>query len=121
MPEWIRKCTTKDLFGTCLHKYVITDAIRDQNVLRFGIEYIGIYKQKGNTFLDIEVEAIDKAEVFNDEKHLTKIANYIIAYHNQKTFNRDYSAILAVSSIANAIRYYDILQKKKQAGEDYCV
>jgi type I restriction enzyme, R subunit len=111
------KRTTKDLFGNCLHKYVITDAIRDQNVLRFGIEYIGKYKQKGNTFFDIEVEDIDKAEVFNDDKRLAKIADYIIAYHQQKTFNKDYSAILAVSSIANAIKYYDILQKKKAAGE----
>ncbi|MEP7237877.1 MAG: type I restriction endonuclease subunit R [Ferruginibacter sp.] len=111
------KRTTKDLFGTCLHKYVITDAIRDQNVLRFGIEYVGKYKQKGNTFIDIEVEDIDKAEVFNDENRLAKIADYIIAYHGQKTFNKDYSAIFAVSSIANAIKYYDILQKKKEAGE----
>lgn len=111
------KRTTRDLFGNCLHKYVITDAIRDQNVLRFGIEYIGKYKQKGNTFIDIEVEDIDKAEVFNDEMRLAKIADYIIAYHGQKTFNKDYSAIFAVSSIANAIKYYDILQKKKQAGE----
>lgn len=111
------KRTTKDLFGACLHKYVITDAIGDQNVLRFGIEYIGKYKQKGNTFIDIEVEAIDKSEVYNDEKRLTKIADYIIAYHGQKTFNKDYSAIFAVSSIANAIKYYDILQRKKEAGE----
>lgn len=111
------KRTTKDLFGTCLHKYVITDAIRDQNVLRFGIEYIGKYKQKGNTFIDIEVEDIDKMEVFNDEKRLSKIADYIIAYHGHKTFNKDYSAIFAVSSIANAIKYYDILKKKKEAGE----
>lgn len=111
------KRTTRDLFGSCLHKYVITDAIRDQNVLRFGIEYIGKYKQKGNTFIDIEVEDIDKAEVFNDEKRLAKIADYIISYHAQKTFNRDYSAIFAVSSIANAIKYYDILQTKKEAGE----
>ena len=111
------KRTTKDLFGNCLHKYVITDAIRDQNVLRFGIEYVGKYKQKGNTFIDIEVEDIDKTEVFNDEKRLAKIADYIIAYHGHKTFNKDYSAIFAVSSIANAIKYYDILQKKKEAGE----
>ena len=111
------KRTTKDLFGTCLHKYVITDAIRDQNVLRFGIEYVGKYKQKGNTFIDIEVEAIDKTEALNDEKRLTKIADYIIAYHGQKTFNKDYSAIFAVSSIDNAIKYYDILKKKKEAGE----
>ena len=111
------KRTTKDLFGNCLHKYVITDAIRDQNVLRFGIEYVGKYKQKGNTFIDIEVEAIDKSQVFNDEKRLANIADYIISYHGQKTFNKDYSAIFAVSSIANAIKYYDILQKKKEAGE----
>jgi type I restriction enzyme R subunit len=111
------KRTTKDLFGTCLHKYVITDAIRDQNVLRFGLEYIGKYKQKGNTFIDIEVEAIDKSEVLNDEKRLAKIADYIIAYHGQKTFNKDYSAIFAVSGIPNAIKYYDILKKKKEGGE----
>jgi len=111
------KRTTKDLFENCLHKYVITDAIRDQNVLRFGIEYIGKYKRKSNTFIDIEVEAIDKAEVLNDEKRLAKIAEYIIAYHGHKTFNKDYSAIFAVSSIANAIKYYDILKKKKEVGE----
>jgi len=111
------KRTTKDLFGNCLHKYVITDAIRDQNVLRFGIEYVGKYRQKGNTFIDIEVEDIDKTEVFNDEKRLAKIADYIIAYHGHKTFNKDYSAIFAVSSIANAIKYYDIFKKKKEAGE----
>ena len=109
--------TTKDLFGNCLHKYVITDAIKDENVLKFGIEYIGKYKQKGNTFIDIEVEDIDKAEVLNDEKRMAKIADYIIAYHNQKTFNKEYSAIFAVSSIANAIKYYEIFQNKKLAGE----
>lgn len=38
--------TTKDLFEDCLHKYVITDAIRDENVLRFSVEYVGKYKQK---------------------------------------------------------------------------
>tara|TARA_R110002072_G_scaffold39236_5_gene112881 strand:- start:1151 stop:1792 length:642 start_codon:yes stop_codon:yes gene_type:complete len=40
------KRTTKDLFGECLHKYVITDAIRDENVLKFAIEYIRTVKQK---------------------------------------------------------------------------
>lgn len=111
------KRTTKDLFGECLHKYVITDAIRDQNVLKFGIEYVGKYKNKSQTFMDIEVEDIDKREVLNSPKRLEKIADYIIAHHNQKTFSKDYSAIFAVSSIDNVIQYYDIFQQKKEAGE----
>lgn len=111
------KRTTKDLFGECLHKYVITDAIADQNVLKFGIEYVGKYKQKGNTFIDIEVEDIDKAEVFADEKRLEKIVDYMIAYHGQKTFNKEYSALFAVSSIDTLMKYYDIFKRKKEAGE----
>ena len=111
------KRTTKDLFGNCLHKYVITDAISDQNVLRFGIEYIGRYKSKSNTFIDIEVEDIDKKEVLDSPQRIEKIVDYIINHHDQKTFNRTYSAIFAVSSIDNVMQYYDIFQKKKSAGE----
>jgi len=111
------KRTTKDLFGKCLHKYVITDAIRDQNVLRFGIEYIGKYKQKGNTLIDIEVEDIDRPEVLNDPKRLEKIADYILSYHNQKTFDKEFSALFAVSSIENLTKYYEIFKRKKEAGE----
>lgn len=111
------KRTTKDLFGKCLHKYVITDAIKDQNVLRFGMEYVGRYKQKGNTFIDIEVEDIDTTEVINSPKRLEKIADYVIKYHNQKTFDKEYSSLFAVSSIDNVIAYYDIFKKKKEAGE----
>ncbi|MGR7814579.1 type I restriction endonuclease subunit R [Lacinutrix undariae] len=111
------KRTTKDLFGKCLHKYVITDAIRDDNVLKFGIEYIGRYKQKSNTFIDIDVAAIDKAEVFADPKRLEKIADYIIAYHDTKTFSRKFSALFAVNDIDTLIKYYDIFKRKKLAGE----
>lgn len=110
------KRTTKDLFGECLHKYVITDAIKDQNVLRFGVEYIGKYKRKSNTFIDIEVEDIDKAEVFADPKRLEKIADYIIAYHSHKTFSKDYSALFTVSNIDTLIKYYDIFKRKKEEG-----
>lgn len=111
------KRTTKDLFGDCLHKYVITDAIRDQNVLKFGIEYIGKYKNKSNTFIDIEVEDIDKKEVFDSPKRLEKIVDYILAYHDQKTFSKAYSALFAVSSIENVIKYYELFQKKKEEGK----
>ena len=111
------KRTTKDLFGECLHKYVITDAIRDDNVLKFGIEYIGRYKQKSNTFIDIDVAAIDKPEVFADPKRLEKIVDYIIAYHDTKTKSRQFSALFAVSNIDTLIKYYDIFKRKKLAGE----
>jgi type I restriction enzyme R subunit len=111
------KRTTKDLFGNCLHKYVITDAIHDENVLRFGIEYVGKYKNKSKSFVDIEVEDIDKQEVLDSPKRIDKIVDYIIAYHGQKTFNKQYSALLTVSSIDNAVQYYDLFQQKKETGE----
>jgi type I restriction enzyme R subunit len=111
------KRTTKDLFGNCLHKYVITDAIRDQNVLKFGIEYYSVFKHKNKPQFDQMVEDINKEEVFNDPKYLEGVANYIIANHNRKTFNKDYSALFAVSSIDAAIAYYELFQQKKLAGE----
>ncbi len=111
------KRTTKDLFGNCLHKYVITDAIGDGNVLRFGIEYVGRYKNKNNTLLDIDVEDINKTEVFKDEKRLEKIADYIIKYHDVKTASKHFSALFAVSDIKTLIKYYDIFKAKKLAGE----
>lgn len=112
------KRTTKDLFEDCLHKYVITDAIRDENVLKFSVEYAGRYKRKETaTEIDIEVEDIDRQELMDDESRLEKIADYIIANHSRKTHNRDYSAIFCVSSVKTLIKYYDIFKRKKQAGE----
>ncbi|NCA80953.1 MAG: type I restriction endonuclease subunit R, partial [Sphingobacteriia bacterium] len=62
------KRTTKELFGECLHKYVITDAIRDENVLKFSVEYVGRYKRKDTaTEIDIEVEDIDTKELMDSE------------------------------------------------------
>ena len=111
------KRTTKDLFGNCLHKYVITDAIRDENVLKFGIEYYSVFKHKNKPAFDVMVEDIDKKEVFEDPKYINSVADYIIANHNRKTFSKDYSALFAVSSIDAAIAYYETFQKKKLAGE----
>ena len=104
------KRTTKDLFGECLHKYVITDAIRDQNVLRFSVEYLGRYKKTSNTFMDIDVEDIDTKEVIDSPERLEKIVDYISKYHGQKTHNKKYSAIFAVSSIATLIKYYKLFK-----------
>ncbi len=111
------KRTTADLFGKCLHKYVITDAIRDQNVLRFGIEYYSVFKYKNKPQFDELVEDIDKKEVFEDVQYIDKVTNYIIANHGRKTFNKDYSALFAVSGIDAAIAYYDAFQQKKLEGK----
>ena len=111
------KRTTKDLCGHCLHKYVITDAIRDENVLRFGIEYYSVFKHKNKPKFDEMVEDINKEEVFNDPQYLESVVDYIIANHNRKTFSKDYSALFAVSSIDAAIAYYELFQQKKLAGK----
>ena len=110
------KRTTKQLFGECLHKYVITDAIRDKNVLPFGVEYIGRYVKKDGVELDIEVEDIDRAEVFDDDTRLGKIVDHIIQHHDRKTHNREYSALFAVSSIATLLKYYALFRERKEAG-----
>lgn len=110
------KRTTKDLFGTCLHKYVITDAIRDENVLKFSVEYIRTVKQKDG-IADIEVEAIDTAEVMEAPKRLENISDYIIANHDRKTHSREFTAIFCVSNVKTLMAYYDLLKSKKEAGE----
>lgn len=112
------KRTTKDLFHDCLHKYVITDAIKDENVLKFSVEYVGRYKQKESAnIVDIEVEDIDKQELMEDETRLSKITDYIIAHHNRKTHNKTFSAIFCVDSVNTLIKYYDIFKVKKLRGE----
>lgn len=109
------KRTTKDLFGSCLHKYVITDAIRDENVLRFSIEYVGRYKYKSNTFVDIEVEDIDTKEVLESGGRRNKIVDYILEHHASKTHQKNYSALFATSSIDQALAYYHRFKELKEA------
>jgi type I restriction enzyme R subunit len=115
------KRTTKDLFDECLHKYVITDAIRDENVLKFSVEYVGKYTQKADskTNLDINVEDIDTSELLESEERLNKIADYIIANHNRKTHSKIFTAMMCVSNVKTLIKYYDILKAKKEAGEHH--
>jgi type I restriction enzyme, R subunit len=109
--------TTKELFGECLHKYVITDAIRDENVLKFAVEYVGRYRRKDTaTEIDIEVEDIDTKELMESPARLNKITDYIIANHARKTHNRTYSGMFCVSSVETLTKYYDLLEQKKRAG-----
>lgn len=112
-----QKQTTAMLFGEKLHQYVITDAIKDQNVLRFSVEYVGRYKQKGSVNdIDIEVEAIDTKELMQSQARLEKIAGYIAAQHGVKTMRREFTAMFCVSDVDTLIRYMDIFRQAKRDG-----
>jgi type I restriction enzyme R subunit len=114
-----RKHTTKDLFHEKLHSYVITDAIKDENVLKFAVEYVGRYKQKADnpTNLDIEVEAIDTKQLLESPQRLEKITNYIIERHAVKTRNKEFTAMMCVSSVDVLIKYYELFAAKKAEGK----
>src|SRR5690606_10811264 len=109
------KRTTEMLFGKPLHKYVITDAIRDGNVLRFAIEYIRTFKQKEN-IEDIEVEKIDEPEVMNAPKRRSNIVKHIIQNHHRKTHNKEFTAMFCVSDTDAAIAYYKLFKEAKEQG-----
>jgi type I restriction enzyme R subunit len=112
------KRTTKELFEECLHKYVITDAIKDENVLKFSVEYVGRYREKAdsNNEIDIEVEDIDTQELLESPQRLEKIAQYIIEHHPRKTHGREFTGMFCVSSVDVLIRYYELFKKLKAEG-----
>ncbi len=114
-----KKYTTAMLFDERLHQYVITDAIKDENVLRFSVEYVGKYREKEDSRneIDIEVEAIDTTELMESPQRLEKIAQYIIEQHPIKTHHKEFTAMFCVSSVDMLIKYYDIFRRLKQDGK----
>ncbi len=102
--------TTKSLFKDNLHSYVIKDAIRDDNVLGFSVDYVGRFYNKAQR--EEDVEDIDRKELMESEDRLEKIVDYIIANHDRKTYKREFNALFAVSSIEVLTKYYEIFQSK---------
>ena len=95
--------TTEDIFQQELHSYTITDAIEDRNVLRFHIDY---FKPKGKN-KPTSGEALAKKA----------IVEAILEKHDKTTGGRRFNAILATSSINDAIAYHGLfktMQAKKQ-------
>ena len=117
--------TTVDVFEECLHKYIITNAISDNNVLGFAVEYVGKYKQKDPDTLDADifaetlVEGIDTKEVLESPDRLNKITDYVLADWKRKTKQGKFNALFAVSSIEVLKKYYKLLKDKK--AEDFSV
>ncbi|BBC41098.1 type I restriction endonuclease subunit R [Photobacterium damselae subsp. piscicida] len=110
-----QKRTTKDLFGERLHSYVIIDAIKDDNVLPFAIEYYGKLKHKNNG-MDVDVSSIDVAEFFSSPKRIKQICEHIIGIHGHKTKHK-FNAMLCVASVPDLITYYDTFKALKEEGK----
>lgn len=103
--------STADIFEKCLHTYLIKDAIKDENVLGFSVDYMKFVEFNGNTEEDLMVEGIDTDEVFMADERVSLIASDIVKHHNIKTRDRRYNAIFTVSSIPLLIKYYDTFKE----------
>lgn len=100
--------STADIFEKCLHTYLIKDAIKDENVLGFSVDYMKFVELNSRELEeDMMVEGIDTEEVFMADDRITLIANDIIKHHNIKTRDKKYNALFTVSSIPQLVKYYD--------------
>ena len=102
--------TTEKLFGECLHNYLIKDAIFDNNVLGFHVEYIKTIEGDFDLNDPTMTNAIDVGELYMSTERMALIANHIVQNHKSKTRNGQYTAIFAVSSIPQLVKYYDIFK-----------
>lgn len=103
--------STADIFDKCLHTYLIKDAIRDNNVLGFSVEYIQTFKNNVGTENEEYVEDINTEEVWMNDKRIEMVARHIYKNHNKKTKDRQYSAIFATANIPMAMKYYEVYKK----------
>ena len=99
--------TTDDVFQKELHSYTITNAIEDKNVLRFHIDY---FKIEGNP---------DPRGL----SHKMAVIDAIMKKHDKATHHRRFNAILATSSINDAIEFYHLFRQNQREfatiNEDY--
>lgn len=104
--------TTEQLYGPCLHSYTIKEAIHDEAVLGFSVEYLG---PSGKTSADMQ-------QFYGTEVHMRSVLDIILnhsftKFGMQKGRGKTYEAILTCSSIEQAQKYYDLLKRVKE-GQD---
>ena len=115
--------TTASVFGIELHSYIITDAIRDEKVLKFKVDYNDVRPQ----FKSIETEKnleeltkLEKKQAFLQPKRIKQIAQYVLDNFKQKTHrfnagNNGFNAMFAVSSVDAAKAYYQTFKQLQSA------
>ena len=81
--------TTQQAFGDKLHTYTIVDAIHDENVLPFRIDYVNTLKQKDD-IKDKQISAIDRERVMMAPERVEEVVRYILEHFDQKTKRTSY-------------------------------
>ena len=117
--------TTASVFGQELHSYVITDAIRDEKVLKFKVDYNDVRPK----FRAIETEqdeaklnAAENRKALLHPQRIREVAQYILSNFRQKTHRNSlgdggFNAMFAVSSVDAAKLYYETLNELQSASE----
>lgn len=109
--------TTADVFGQQLHSYVITDAIRDEKVLKFKVDYHNVlpkFKTDENEQDLAKLSAAENRKALMHPERIREISRYILDRFHQKTHRNNatgkgFNAMLAVSSVNAAKLYYETL------------
>jgi type I restriction enzyme R subunit len=117
--------TTASVFGRELHSYVITDAIRDEKVLKFKVDYNDVRPQFKSIETEIDEKKLSAAEnkkALLHPERIKEISQYIlqnfrIKTHRTQGSNKGFNAMFAVSSVDAAKCYYEELNNL-QIGKD---
>lgn len=94
----MRLKTTKQAFGDKLHTYTIVDAINDENVLPFRIDYVNTIKEKEG-ILDQQISAIDREKAMASPERISQVVKYIFEHFDQKTKRSSYYSFRVLDDI----------------------
>lgn len=94
----LRLKTTKQAFGDKLHTYTIVDAINDENVLPFRIDYVNTIKEKTG-IADEQISAIDREKAMASPERVSQVVKYIIDHFDQKTKRSSYYSFRVLDDI----------------------
>lgn len=94
----LRLKTTQQAFGDKLHTYTIVDAINDENVLPFRIDYVNTIKEKTG-IADEQISAIDREKAMASPERVSHVVKYIIDHFDQKTKRSSYYSFRVLDDI----------------------
>lgn len=94
----LRLKTTQQAFGDKLHTYTIVDAINDENVLPFRIDYVNTLKEKTG-IADEQISAIDREKAMASPERVSQVVKYIIDHFDQKTKRSSYYSFRVLDDI----------------------